>query len=109
MVQKWTPKYTVRSSADANGYSNLQTAGLCGTMTFDGRTSSGGASRTLSSFWSVAPAEATVLEAFAPFNGSLLAALNVTALDVGTTYFVSLSVENFLGMSDRATSSVLRT
>ncbi|CAM9119700.1 unnamed protein product, partial [Laminaria digitata] len=93
-----------------------ETVGLCGEVKFDARASSGGASRSLSAVWDVAAATGTPLaavvalrEAFAPFNGSLLATLNVTAMEVGAAFTVSLSVENFLGAKDETTTSVVRT
>lgn len=93
----------------------MQTVGLCGDATFDGRASSGGASRTLSPIWDVADstgapvaADDELRHAFAPFEGSLLAIINVTVLDVGADLTVSLTVENFLGMADNATVSIVR-
>lgn len=94
----------------------VQTVGLCGEAKFNGRTSSGGASRALSAVWGVSAEEGTsssaldaVYSALAPFNGSLIATLNVTALEVGTVFTLSLSVENFFGATDEATASVTRT
>ena len=52
---------------------------------------------------------AALREAFAPFNGSLLAELNATALEVGAVFTVTLTVENFLGVEDKTTKSVVRT
>ncbi|CAM9102892.1 unnamed protein product [Laminaria digitata] len=92
-----------------------QTVGRCGEVTFDGRASSGGASRTLSAIWDVADstgapvaADDALRDAFTPFNGSLLATINVTVLEVGAELTVSLTVENFLGMTDNATVSIVR-
>lgn len=77
--------------------------------------SSGGASRNLSSAWSISVDESTSTAALAAayaamkqFNGSLLATLNVTALEVDVTFTVSLDVENFLGTSDDTAASVVR-
>ena len=93
----------------------MQIVGLCGEVTFDGRASSGGASRALSASWDVADsmgnplgAGDALLDAFAPFNGSLLATLNVTVLEVGVKLAVSLTVENFLGATDNATAFIVR-
>lgn len=89
--------------------------GLCGEVKFDARASSGGASRSLSAAWDVAAAAETpstavvsLREAFAPFNGSLLATLNVSALEVGEVFTVSVTVENFLGATEKTTKSVVR-
>lgn len=94
----------------------MQTVGLCGDVKFDARASSGGASRSLSAVWDVSGAADTPVaavvslrEAFAPFNGSLLATLNVTAVEVGEVFTVSLAVENFLGSKDETTTTVVRT
>lgn len=94
---------------------SMQTAGLCGEVTFDGRTSSGGASRALSAVWDIADSTGTPIaaddplrDAFGPFNGSLLATINVTVLEVGVEVTVSLTVTNFLGMTDNATASIVR-
>lgn len=93
----------------------MQTVGLCGEVTFDGRASSGGASRTLSATWNVTDSMGTPLaagdalwNAFIPFDGSLLATINVTVMDVGVELTVSLTVENFLGIADNATASIAR-
>lgn len=93
----------------------MQTVGLCGDVTFDGRASSGGASRTLSAIWDVTDSTGTPIAAddalraaFALFNGSLVAKMNVTVLAVGVGVTVTLTVENFLGMTDNATASIVR-
>lgn len=89
--------------------------GLCGELVLDGRTSSGGAARSLSAYWHVSTAHSASLgalsaamSALASFNGSLLARLNVTALEVNVTFDFTLSVENFLGENDKTTVSVVR-
>ena len=94
---------------------SMQMVGLCGEVTFDGRSSSGGASRTLSTTWDVADSTGTPVaaddglrDALASFNGSLLATLNVTVLEVGAEFTVSLTVENFLGVKANATTSIVR-
>lgn len=94
----------------------MQAVGLCGEVKFDARASSGGASRSLSAVWDVAASSETPLaavvairEAFAPFNGSLLATVNATSLEVGAIFTVTLTVENFLGVKDETTTSVVRT
>lgn len=92
-----------------------QEVGLCGEVMFDGRMSSGGASRDLSPVWRISVDESTstaaltaAYAAMKQFNGSLLATLNVTALEVGVKFTVSLEVDNFLGSSDGTTASVVR-
>lgn len=93
----------------------IQEVGLCGKITFDGRMSSGGASRELSCAWGIsvdggasAAALAAAHAAMEQFNGSLLATINVTALEVGVVFTVSLNVDNFLGKSDDTAASVVR-
>lgn len=93
----------------------MQTVGLCGEVKFDARASSGGASRSLSAVWDVAASAGTPLaavvalrEAFGPFNGSLLATLNATSLEVGASFTITLTVENFLGVKDETAASVVR-
>lgn len=93
----------------------LQAVGRCGTLRLDGRASSGGASRALSALWSVSAdgslsvgASATANASLAPYQGSLLAELNTTALEVGVEFSFSLGVENFLGNADEATVRVIR-
>lgn len=94
---------------------NLQTVGRCGTLRLDGRASSGSASRTISASWNVsaaagtnAGAAAAVRDALAPFQGSLLADINATALEVGVEFIFRLSVTNFFGNVDEATATVTR-
>eukprot|EP00752_Nemacystus_decipiens_P006049 g5460.t1 len=91
--------------------------GLCGSLRLDGRTSSGGSSRTLSTFWNVssplstsasADALSVVKSSLAAFDGSLLAELNATVLAIGVEYTFSLAVESFLGKADEATATVTR-
>lgn len=84
-------------------------------LRLDGRASSGAASRMLSASWNVsstvgssADALAAVDVALAPFQGSLLAELNATALEVGVEFTFRLSVENFLGSVDETTATVTR-
>lgn len=94
----------------------VQTVGRCGSFRLDGRVSSGGASRTLSALWSVSAAEegssfaalAAADASLAPFQGSLLAELNATALEVGVEFTFSLAVRNFLGSVDEATATLTR-
>lgn len=104
-----------RLTPNTDNHMSMQTVGLCGEITFDGRASSGGASRTLSAIWDIADSTGTPIaaddalrDAFAPFDGSLLATINVTGLDVGAEITVSLTVESFLGMTDNATASIVR-
>eukprot|EP00903_Cladosiphon_okamuranus_P018201 g16743.t2 len=91
-----------------------QVVGLCGSLRLDGRTSSGAASRPLSTSWSVStPASADVLSvvksSLASFDGSLLAELNATMLAIGVEFTFSLTVETFLGEADEAIANVTRT
>lgn len=88
--------------------------GLCGEFTLDGRSSSGGAGRSLSAIWEVSAdntddtAVAAARVAVAPYNGSLQANVNVTALEVGSMYTFTLLAESFLGAGDMADVSVSR-
>lgn len=82
---------------------------------FDGRSSSGGASRAFATVWGVSSEDGTssaavesLRDALASFNGSLLVTLNVTKMEVDINFVVSLTVENFLGMADEATVPVVR-
>lgn len=87
--------------------------GLCGEFTLDGRASSGSASRTLSGVWNVSAAAGgtavvAVEDALAPFQGSLLATLNATALEIGVEFSFTLVVSNFLGAMSETTATVTR-
>lgn len=94
-----------------------QAVGLCGSLRLDGRTSSGAASRTLSTFWNVSAAStsasaeelSTVQSALAAFDGSLLAELNATVLAIGVEFTFSLTVGSFLGEAGEASATVTRT
>lgn len=93
----------------------LQEVGLCGEFTLDGRASSGAASRTLSASWYVlttstghGAAVAAVESALAPFQGSLLATLNSTALEIGVEFTFTLSARNFLGGADKTSVTLTR-
>ena len=110
-----SPATERRTSTQPLNFISMQTVGLCGEVTFDGRSSSGGASRALSASWDVLDSTGTPVaagdalrDAFAPFNGSLLATLNVTVLEFGAEFTVSLTVENFLGATDNAVASIVR-
>lgn len=94
---------------------SLQTVGRCGTLHLDGRASSGAASRTISASWNIsaavgagANASTAAGDALAPFQGSLLAELNATALEVGVEFTFRLSLENFFGSTDEAIATVTR-
>lgn len=90
--------------------------GLCGEFTLDGRTSSGAASRTLSVSWNVSNAAtfgnesavARVEDALAPFQGSPLATLDASALEIGVEFTISLTARNFLDETDTAAVSLTR-
>ena len=101
-------------------YGTLKEVGICGEFTLDGRASSGAASRTLSVEWrvsstsaggdeaTVAVAVAAVESALVPFQGSLLAALNASALEIGVEFTFTLVARNFLGGMDETAVSVTR-
>ena len=90
--------------------------GLCGKLTLDGRASSGTASRIPSATWSVSVFSdmdesavlTTVESALAPFQGTLLATLDATALEIGVEFLFTLTVGNFFGAEDKATVAVTR-
>eukprot|EP00752_Nemacystus_decipiens_P011504 g10216.t1 len=93
-----------------------QTVGRCGGLRLDGRASSGSASRTLSASWSVSAAtgasmnvSADIDDSLAPFQGSLLADLDATALAIGVEVTFHLSVQNVFGSVDQATATVTRS
>ncbi|CAN0146388.1 unnamed protein product, partial [Pylaiella littoralis] len=93
-----------------------QEVGLCGEFTLDGRASSGAASRTLSATWNVsniaatgsASAVAAFEDALAPFQGSLLATLDASALEFGVEFTLTLTTGNFLGAVDTTAVSLTR-
>lgn len=89
--------------------------GLCGEVVLDGRASSGGFLQALSAAWTVSAAESVDSYAFgltsknlAEFNGSLVATLNATELEVGITYTFTLTVHNSFGSQDEASASIIR-
>eukprot|EP00903_Cladosiphon_okamuranus_P012876 g12026.t1 len=92
-----------------------QEVGLCGEFNLDGRASSGSSSRALSGEWHTSAATiaggsalAAVEQALVPFQGSLLATLNATALEIGVEFSFTLAVSNFLGAADDTTVTVTR-
>ena len=96
-------------------FGTFQAVGRCGSFRLDARASSGGAARSLSAFWSVSTAEGSSAAALAaanaslaPFQGSLLAELNATALEVGVEFTFSLAAQSFLGNADEAVATVTR-
>ncbi len=88
--------------------------GLCGEFTLDGRASTGAASRPLSTEWRVSSTTAgdnvtaAVESALDPFQGSLLATLNATALEFGVAFTFTLAARNFLGGVDETAVIVTR-
>ncbi len=92
--------------------------GRCGTFSLDGRASSGGASRALSATWNVSASAgdtavstavlAAVREALTPFQGSLLAELNASALEFGVEFAISFTCRSFLGGTGEAVATVTR-
>lgn len=97
----------------------FQEVGLCGEFTLDGRASSGAASRTLSVTWDVSntagtgddePAVVTtaVETALVPFQGSLLATIDASVLEIGVGFTFTLTVGNFLGAVDQAVVTLTR-
>ncbi len=94
--------------------------GFCGEIILDSRASTGAASRTLSTEWRVSStntggnatvavaAVAAVESALAPFQGSLLATLNATALQIGVEFTFTIAARNFLGGVDETAVVVTR-
>ncbi|CBJ29756.1 conserved unknown protein [Ectocarpus siliculosus] len=89
-----------------------QTVGLCGTLTLDGRASSGALSRTMSASWNVSAASfantSSIEAALALFEGSLVAELDAAALEPGVKFMFALTVGNFLGDTNGVTVAVTR-
>ncbi|CAM9462230.1 unnamed protein product [Ectocarpus sp. 4 AP-2014] len=89
-----------------------QTVGLCGTLTLDGRASSGALSRTMSASWNVSAAPvantSSIEGSLALFEGSLVAELDTAALEPGLEFTFALTVGNFLGDTNGATAAVTR-
>lgn len=91
---------------------HTKTVGLCGTLTLDGRASSGALSRTMSASWNVSAASGantSIIEAsLALFQGSMVAELDAAALEPGVEFTFALTVGNFLGDTNGATVAVTR-
>ncbi|CAM9247691.1 unnamed protein product, partial [Ectocarpus sp. 12 AP-2014] len=89
-----------------------QTVGLCGTLTLDGRASSGALSRTMSASWFVSAAlganTSSIEASLALFEGSLVAELDAAALEPGLEFMFALMVGNFLGDTNEASVAVTR-
>ncbi|CAM9220320.1 unnamed protein product [Ectocarpus sp. 12 AP-2014] len=89
-----------------------QIVGLCGTLTLDGRASSGALSRTMSASWNVSAAsganKSSIEASLALFEGSLVAELDAAALEPGVKFMFALTVGNFLGDTSGATVAVTR-
>ncbi|CAM9342946.1 unnamed protein product, partial [Ectocarpus sp. 12 AP-2014] len=89
-----------------------QTVGLCGTLTLDGRASSGALSRTMSASWNVSAAPgantSSIEASLALFEGSLVAELDAAALEPGEELMFALTVGNFLGDTNGVTVAVTR-
>ncbi|CAM9281097.1 unnamed protein product, partial [Ectocarpus sp. 8 AP-2014] len=89
-----------------------QTVGLCGTLTLDGRASSGALSRTMSASWNVSAASgantSSIEASLALFEGSLVAELDAAALEPGVEFMFALTVGNFLGDTNGANVAVTR-